>query len=256
MRTTTLLLAASCTTLAAALMASFPFQPGEAPLPTPKIITPGTPPTDLPMPPPSDAVVLFDGTAATLAGWSQGNGSPAGWTIDSKDGSMTVAAGSIMTKESFGDCQLHIEFASPAKVEGEGQGRGNSGVYFQARYEVQVLDSFNSETYPDGQCASIYKQHAPLVNACRAPGAWQTYDIIFRAARFDASGKKVKNATLTVLHNGVVVHDHADVTGPTGSAKNAVELPGTPGGSVGSGPIYLQDHGNPVRYRNIWLRKL
>jgi hypothetical protein len=252
MRTTTLLLAASCTTLAVA----FAFQPEGAPLPTPKVITPGTLPTDQPTTPPSDAVVLFDGTAATLANWAQGNGSPAGWTLDGKDGAMTAAAGSIMTKESFSDCQLHIEFATPAVVQSEGQGRGNSGVYFQARYEVQVLDSFKNQTYPDGQCASIYKQHPPLVNASRGPGQWQTYDIVFRAARFDASGKKTKNATLTVFHNGVLVQDHAEVTGPTGSAKDATEQPTSPGSTVGSGPIYLQDHGNPVRYRNIWLRRL
>jgi hypothetical protein len=163
---------------------------------------------------------------------------------------MIVAPGSgnIRTRENFGDCQLHIEFRSPAPAKGEGQDRGNSGVYIQARYEVQVLDSFNSETYPDGQCAAIYKKHPPLVNVCRAPGEWQTYDIIFRAATFSADGKKTANATLTVLHNGVLVHDHAQVDSPTGSSGHE-ETPEP-------GPIMLQDHSHPVAYRNIWVRRL
>jgi hypothetical protein len=209
---------------------------------SPRVVAPGKTATGFA--PPSDAVVLFDGTS--LAAWTKTDGTAAGWTIE--DGAMVVNAGSIITKEKFGDVQVHVEFATPAKVEGEGQGRGNSGVYLQGRYEVQVLDSFKNETYPDGQCAAIYKQHPPMVNACRGPGEWQTYDIVFRGPRFDAGGKKVKNATLTVLHNGVLVHDNAEVTSPTGAAMNAEE--------GGDGPIYLQDHGNPVRYRNVWVRRL
>jgi hypothetical protein len=251
------MLAAGCSIAVVSLLAGFAMQPGSSDAPkAPPIVTPGDAPAQ-PGKPPSDAVVLFDGTAATLANWARSDGKPMPWEV--QDGAMVAATGgggSVLTKESFGDCQLHIEFATPSKVEGEGQGRGNSGVYFQARYEVQVLDSYKNETYPDGQCASIYKQHPPLVNACRGPGEWQTYDIIFRAARFDASGKKIKNATITVFHNGVLVQDHADVSSPTGAAKNSTETPGEPGGTTGSGPIYLQDHGNPVRYRNVWVRKL
>lgn len=211
---------------------------------SPRVVTPGK--TAPGFAPPSDAVVLFDGTS--LAAWSKADGSVAAWTIE--DGAMVVkgGGGSIITKENFGDVQLHVEFATPSKVDGEGQERGNSGVYLQGRYEVQVLDSFKNETYTDGQCAAIYKQHPPMVNACRGPGEWQTYDIVFRGPRFDAAGKKVKNATLTVLHNGVLVHDQAEVTSPTGAAMNASE--------GGEGPIYLQDHGNPVRYRNVWVRRL
>jgi hypothetical protein len=214
------------------------------PLVTPRVVAPGTPGQGFG--PPSDAVVLFGGK--NLDAWTKTDGTAAGWTVE--DGAMVVrgGAGSIVTKEKFGDVQLHLEFATPAAVEGEGQGRGNSGVYLQGRYEVQVLDSYKNETYPDGQCGAIYKQHPPLVNACRGPGEWQTYDIVFRGPRFDEGGKKVKNATLTVLHNGVLVHDHAEVTSPTGAAMNAAE--------GGDGPIYLQDHGNPVRYRNVWVRRL
>ena len=160
---------------------------------------------------------------------------------------MTVNGGGIMTKKEFGDMQLHIEFATPAEVKGEGQGRGNSGVYLQGIYEIQVLDSYNNETYPDGMIGAVYQQYIPLVNASRPPGKWQTYDMIFRAPKFDRSGKVVKKAAVTVLLNGILIQDHVEI-GPT---------PGGPRNEEQSkGPIFLQDHNNPTRFRNIWVREL
>lgn len=220
--------------------------PGEIPPPAeePPVVTPGQGGA-----PPSDAVVLFDGK--DLSKWeSVRGGGAAAWQVS--DGVVTVVAktGDIRTRETFGDCQLHIEWATPAEVKGEGQGRGNSGVFLQNRYEVQVLDSYQNPTYYHGQAGAIYKQHAPLVNASRKPGEWQTYDIIFHAPRFDASGKLVKPGTLTVIHNGVLIQDHADIKGTTthqGGPKQETH---------GDGPIRLQDHGNPMRFRNIWIRKL
>lgn len=229
--------------LSAASLAALALQPADKPLPQPKVVTPGAAASDAP----ADAVVLFDGT--NLDAWSAQDGKPATWTLDDgkpKGGAMTVHGGPVITKQKFGDCQLHVEFCEPV-TNGQGQDRGNSGVYLQGRYEVQVLDSFKSETYPDGQCGAIYKQHAPRVNACREPGKWQTYDIIFHGPKME-NGKKTANATITVLHNGVLIQDHAEVTGPTGAAMNAQE--------GGDGPIYLQDHGHTVKYRNLWIRPL
>lgn len=206
----------------------------------PRVIDPG--------PPPSDAIVLFDGT--DLGQWEGDNGKPARWKIE--DGAMVVnGTGSIRTKRAFGDCQLHIEWATPAKVEGEGQGRGNSGVFLMERYEVQVLDSYQNTTYYDGQAAAVYKQSAPLVNASRKPGQWQSYDIIFHAPRRDATGKVVKPATITVLHNGVLVQDHFEILGSTyhDQTPHYEKHPD-------KAPLSLQDHGNPVRFRNIWIREL
>jgi len=196
--------------------------------------------------PPSDAVVLYSG--GDLAAWSDMKGGPAPWM--SEDGVMIVRprSGNLRTRETFGDCQIHLEFKMPSPAKGQGQDRGNSGVYVQARYEVQVLDSYESETYPDGQCGAIYKKHPPLVNASLPPGEWQTYDIIFRAARFDDSGKKTADAMLTVFHNGVLIQDHAKVDAPTGASGHD-ENPSP-------GPIMLQDHDHPVAYRNIWVRRL
>ena len=215
---------------------------GEIPPPKdePRVIEPG--------PPPSDAIVLFNGK--DLSQWKgEGNG-PAKWEV--QDGVATVnGTGSISTKQEFGDCQLHVEWATPEKVEGEGQGRGNSGIILQGRYEVQVLDSYINKTYYHGQAGSVYKQYAPLVNACRKPGEWQTYDIIFHAPRFDADGKLEKPATVTVLQNGVLVQDHVEIKGSTGPA-------GAP--KYRAHPLkqslVLQDHHNPVRFRNIWIREL
>ncbi len=200
-------------------------------------------------PPPSDAIILFNGT--DLSQWkSDKGGGPAKWDI--KDGAMTVnGTGSISTRREFGDCQLHVEWASPSEVKGQGQGRGNSGIYLQGRYEVQVLDSFNNKTYFHGQAGSLYRQHAPLVNASRPPGEWQTYDIIFHGPQFDAQGKLLKPGTVTLLHNGVLVQDHAEIIGPT-AAKGQPEYKAHPAKL----PLGLQDHRNPVRYRNIWIREL
>jgi len=198
---------------------------------------------------PSDAIVLFDGS--NLDEWVTLNGEKAGWKIN-EDGSMTVVggAGNIVTKRKFDDIQLHLEFSSPAKVEGEGQGRGNSGVFMQKRYEVQVLDSYQNRTYSNGQAGALYKQHPPLVNASRPPGEWQTYDIIYTAPRFNKDGMRIVPAYITVLHNGVLIHNHREIKGTTeyiGLPKNVAH---------GEDVIMLQDHSNPVSYRNIWVREL
>jgi hypothetical protein len=200
-------------------------------------------------PPPADAIVLFDGQ--DLSQWkSDKDGGPARWTV--KDGVMTVnGTGYISTRRSFGDCQLHIEWATPAEVKGDGQGRGNSGVFMQGRYEVQVLDSYNNKTYYHGQAGAIYKQYAPLVNVSRKPGEWQSYDIIYHGPRFDDKGALLQPGTITVLQNGVLIQDHVEIkgsTGPTGKPKYSPHPPRL--------PLALQDHGNPVRYRNIWIREL
>jgi hypothetical protein len=197
---------------------------------------------------PSDAIILFNGK--DLSEWSSKNGGPAKWEV--KDGIMTVTrTGDIVSKQEFGDVQLHVEWATPAEVKGEGQGRGNSGVFLQSRYEVQVLDSYQNKTYFHGQAGGVYKQYPPLVNASRKPGEWQTYDIIFHAPVFDDAGNVTKRATMTVLHNGVLIQDNVQVQGTTtheGDPKYTKHPP--------KAPIQLQDHGNPVRYRNIWARPL
>lgn len=195
--------------------------------------------------PPSDAVVLFDGRDLTQ--WRGEKGAEPLWVV--AGGCATVnGTGSIFTKEEFGDVQLHLEWASPEKVEGESQGRGNSGVYFQGRYEIQVLDCYNNKTYYDGMTGSFYKNFAPLVNACRRPGEWQSYDIVFHAPKAAADGKGVEPGSLTVFLNGILVQDHVPVKGSTTSAAFS--------GAVAKGPLMLQDHGNPVRYRNVWVRRL
>jgi hypothetical protein len=210
--------------------------------PEPAHVTPGKTAGD----PPSDATVLFDGK--DLSKWTNGDK----WEI--KDNYAVVQKSDITTKDSFGDYQLHVEFATPEKVVGTGQGRGNSGVFLANRYEVQVLDSYDNKTYFDGQCASIYKETPPMVNACRKPGEWQTYDIIFTAPRFDEEATAVKVLTpgyVTVIHNGVVVQNHFALLGstswdhPPAYEKHPLKQ-----------PIRLQNHGNPVRYRNIWIREI
>jgi len=203
----------------------------------PQVIDPGPPGG-----PPSDAVVLFDGK--DMSKWQGADN----WTV--KDGYVTAGAGQVTSKDVFGDCQVHIEWASAEKVEGSGQGRSNSGVFLMGRYEVQVLDSYDNETYHDGQCGAIYKQHPPLVNACRKPGEWQTYDIIWKAPRFQ-DGKLVSPATVTVLHNGVVVQHNFELVGDTPYDRPPAYQP-----HEDQGPIALQYHGNPVRFRNIWVREL
>ena len=177
-------------------------------------------------------------------------GDSAGWQIVEGDLVVSPGAGDIRTKATFTDAQLHIEWAAPRHIEGEGQGRGNSGVFLMERYEVQVLDSYNNPTYANGQAASVYKQHIPLVNAARPPGEWQSYDIIFNAPLFGDNGRVLRPATLTVLHNGMLVHNHVAVQGPTAFIGAPQYQP------HGAAPIKLQDHSNPVRYRNIWVRPL
>lgn len=198
---------------------------------------------------PSDAIVLFDGQ--NLTEWTNEKGENATWTV--KDGAMTVAKGSgnIKTKRKFADVQLHIEWRSPSEVESEGQGRGNSGVFLQERYEVQILDSYDNPTYSNGQAGSIYKQHIPLVNASKKPGEWQCYDIIFIAPRFNNDGSLQSPAYATVLHNGVLIQNHVEIKGPT----EYIGLPEYKPHNL-SESILLQDHGNPVSFRNIWVREL
>jgi hypothetical protein len=198
--------------------------------------------------PPSDATVLFDGRS--LSAWS-GRDGDAQWTV--ADGAMTVAPGTgdIRTKQEFGDVQLHVEWRSPTTLTGEGQERGNSGVFLMGRYEVQVLDSYESRTYSNGQAGSIYKQHIPLVNATRAPGEWQAYDIIFTAPRFASNGSVDRPATVTVLHNGVLIQNHVTLKGSSvfiGEPEYETHPP--------KQPLVLQDHTNLVSYRNIWVREL
>ena len=216
--------------------------------PTPPVVAPGPAP-DQPVPPPTDATVLFDGS--DFSAWTHDDGSPVQWTLE--DGYMEVVPGTggIRTTEGFGDVQLHVEWAAPVEVEGEGQERGNSGVFLMGRYEVQVLDSYQNETYADGQAAALYGQFPPLVNASRPPGVWQTYDIIFRRPHFDANGQMVRPARFTVFHNGVLVQDHVELTEPT-AYQDRPPYDAHPDRL----PIGLQDHGDLVRFRNIWLREL
>ncbi len=216
-------------------------------------MTPGTASTqDTPGQAPSDAVVLFDGT--NLDNWTSTNpGEDTRWHV--RKGAMlpTLSAGMIQSKQEFGSCQLHLEFATPERVEGEGQGRGNSGVFLMGQYEVQILDSYENTTYPDGQAAALYGRNKPLVNASRKPGEWQTFDIIFHRPIFK-DGEVIKRATFTVLHNGVLVHDHVELSGGTGWRGSHAVTHYEPHGD--KGPLQLQDHGNPVRFRNIWVREL
>jgi hypothetical protein len=211
--------------------------------PVPKVVDPGNSSKA-----PSDAIVLFDGT--NLNEWESTNGSPAPWIV--KDGYMEVkkSSGDIITKREFGDIQLHVEWRTPTEIVGEGQGRGNSGVYLQNKYEIQVLDSYNNTTYPNGQAGALYKQSIPLVNATIAPGEWNVYDIIFKAPTFNEDGYRTSSGYVTVLHNGVLIQNHVEIKGTTeyiGLPKNIAH---------GKGPIKLQYHGNPLRFRNVWVREL
>jgi hypothetical protein len=232
---------ASLLAIAAVTMTAFPVSAADAGTePEPPVVDPG------PIGgPPSDAIILFDGK--DLAKWRGQRSPEPKWTL--RDGYVeTTPTGGMFTKEEFGDCQLHVEWATPSEVKGDGQGRGNSGVYLQGRYEIQVLDSFNNKTYPNGQAGAFYGNAAPLVNASRKPGEWQSYDIIFHTPKQTADGKVIPGS-FTVLHNGVLIQDHVAVNG---KATTAAPLSGV----VEKGPLYLQDHGNPVRYRNIWIRPL
>lgn len=214
--------------------------------PQPPVVTPGKKFSDM-ADAPSDAVVLFNGT--DFSHWRAGKGGEPQWKIE--NGYMETTKDVIWTKDEFGDFQLHLEFATPEVVKGNGQGRGNNGVNIFGRYEIQVLDSYNNPTYPDGQASAIYGQQPPRVNASRGPGQWQTYDIIFEAPKFDDKGEVVKKAYATVLHNGVCVHNRQEILGQTGH-----KMIGTYKGAKEHGPIQLYEHGNPVRFRNIWIRPL
>lgn len=204
----------------------------------PPVVDPGGPDKA-----PSDAIVLFGGSDASAFEGAE--------KCKVDDGALTIGSGGIRSKQAFGDIQLHLEFASPEKVKGSGQGRGNSGVYLMGKYEVQILDSYQNETYYDGQAAAIYKQSPPLVNASRPPGQWQTYDIIFMAPHFDDDGAVTRPASVTVLHNGVLVQNHFQLLGGT-----AYDRPPKYGKHPDKLPFNIQYHGNPVRFRNIWVREI
>ena len=214
--------------------------------PRPPVVTPGRTPSD----PPSHAIVLFDGT--DLSHWVSRSGGPAQWIV--KEGYVEVTkTGEIKTKKEFGSCHLHVEWATPAEVKGKGQGRGNSGVFLMSNYEVQILDSYNNDTYPDGQAAAIYGRKPPMVNASRPPGEWQTYDIVFHRPVFEDS-TVVRPATFTVFHNGVLVHDHFESPGGTWWVDEHTVTEYEP--HADKLPLMLQDHDNPIRFRNIWLVEL
>ncbi len=227
--------------------------------------------TALPGKVPSDAKVLFDGSPESIAAnWCDSKGAPTKWVVDENGDLISVrGAGYIFTKDKFSDVQLHVEWASPKKVEGFGQGRGNSGVFLMGNYEVQVLDSYETDSeapggdknpnYSDGQAGAIYGQNPPLVNPCRAPGEFNSYDIIFHAPIIDTQGKVERPATVTVLFNGVVVQDHWLYDGPTGwrnRSTYARTRADTGLERADKMPIAFQDHGNPVHYRNVWVREL
>jgi hypothetical protein len=215
--------------------------------PLPTVLDPG--PAGPPVVAPPGAVVLFDGK--DLSQWADEKGNAARWKVEK--GYMEVAAGtgSIQTKQGFGDCQLHVEWASPAVVKGEGQERGNSGVFLMNLYEVQVLDGYDNKTYADGITAAIYGQYPPMFNVCRKPGEWQTYDIVFYAPRFDKDKKLLTPAWMTVIHNGIIVQSYAVLTGPTAHKARPPYV-----AHADKLPVGLQDHGCPVRFRNIWIREL
>ncbi len=209
------------------------------------IVTPGKTAADAP----SDAIVLFDGK--NLDGWESEKGGAAGWTISENAMTVKPGSGGIKTKQGFGDCQMHIEWRAPIVVKGEGQGRGNSGIFLMEQYELQVLDMYNNKTYSNGQAGSIYKQTIPLANASRKPGEWQTYDILFTAPEFYEDGRVKSAARITVLHNGVLIQNNTTIWGGTqyiGIAKYEKHASAL--------PIMLQDHGDLVSFRNIWIRPL
>ena len=218
--------------------------------PQPRVVTPGTASSsDAPGQAPADSVVLFDGS--DLSKWkSCKDGGEAKWKVENGYMQVEPGTGNILTDEQFGDCQLHIEWASPSEVKGESQGRGNSGVFLMRKYEIQVLDCYENPTYADGLTGGIYGQYPPLVNACRKPGEWQTYDIVWIAPRFDGE-KLVSPARVTVILNGVVLHHDKELLGPTQHRKEPAYEAHPP-----VGPLELQDHGDLVRFRNIWYRPL
>ncbi len=205
----------------------------------PPIVTPGENNTA----PPSDAVVLFDGK--DLSHWKGADS----WKVE--DGLMVVGKGQVTSKEEFGDCQVHIEWSAPVPAKGSGQGRGNSGLFLMGRYELQILDSYENETYYDGQAGAIYKQTPPLANAMRAPGQWNTYDVFWTAPRFNEDGSLKSPAYITAVHNGVLILNHFELKGDTPFVR-----PPKYEKHSDKGPLSLQDHGNPLRFRNIWVREI
>ncbi|RPI29007.1 MAG: DUF1080 domain-containing protein [Acidobacteria bacterium] len=214
--------------------------------PRPAVITPAANPGE----PPSDAIVLFSGKESDIAQWEDSKGQPTKWRVVEGAMECVPRSGYIRTKQKFGDVQLHIEFATPTPPSGNSQGRGNSGVFFSdGSFEVQVLDSYDNKSYADGQCGAMYGQYPPLVNASRKPGEWQYYDIVYHMPRFQ-DGKVVKPATASVFHNGVLLHEKREFLGPTTHKNIRPYVP------IEKGSLQLQDHGNPVRYRNIWVREL
>ncbi len=215
--------------------------------PRPPVVSPGQ--QQLPVAPPQDAIVLFDG--ATLDEWRSRDGGPARWRVQGGAMISVPDSGYVFTARPFGDVQLHLEWAVPLPVEGSGQGRGNSGVFLMSKYEIQILDSYQNDTYADGQAAAVYGQYPPLVNACLPPGQWQTFDIVFRRPRFHRDGRLASPARMTVIQNGVLVQDNVELWGPTHWLQHSpYEY------HPDKLPLSLQDHGNPVRFRNIWLREL
>lgn len=230
----------------------FPMRPEMTEVWNPKV--PKIAPGELKENPPSDAIVLFDGTG--LSEWNVPGNTK--WLVS--EGTVTVVGSAanlknakyISTKKEFGDIQLHIEWRTPAEIKGEGQQRGNSGVVFQGLYEVQILDSYNNETYGNGQCGSVYKQYAPLLNVCKGPGEWQVYDILFTAPRFNEDGTYFTPPRVTVFHNGVLIQNNVNLRGP-------VKYRGLPEYYIkkhSDAPLSLQDHGCEVSFRNIWVREL
>lgn len=244
MKNRILMIFAALTALSMTCAAQFPAIGGyEKPLPA--VVTPASENANGQFVAPSDAIPLFVGK--DLSEWVSEDGSSPKWTV--KNGVMTTNKGSIKTKKEFGDFQLHVEFMHPANIKGEGQMRGNSGVYLQNIYEIQVLETYNNEnkTYVNGQCGAIYTQHAPLVNPLKKPGEWNAYDIIFTAPTFNKDGSYKTNPRVTVMLNGILIHNNANIYGFT---NNNTVVQKTRGG------ISLQDHGCEVNYRNIWIREL
>jgi hypothetical protein len=226
------------------------WKPNDPGRPLPQVIDAGTASTqDAPGHPPSDAVLLLDGK--DLSQWAGEDGQPAKWKVADGYTEVVPHSGGVHTRQPFGDCQLHVEFAEPVPPVGEDQERGNSGVFLMGLYEIQVLDSYQNKTYADGQASAIYGQFPPQVNASRVPGQWQMYDAIFHGPRFDKDGKVLRPARITVLHNGVLVQDNVELSGPTAHHQRP-PYKSTPDKL----PLNLQDHGNPVRFRNIWIREL
>jgi hypothetical protein len=204
--------------------------------------------------PTKDAIVLFDGTEKTLKNWTSGNGKPTKWKL--VDGALESVRGGgyLQSKQEFGSCRLHVEFATPSEAKGSGQGRGNSGVFLMGQYEIQVLDSYKNITYPDGQCGALYGRAKPLVNASRGPGEWQTYDVTFHRPMFNKAGDVTRKAKFHVIHNGHVIHDNLELSGGTGwRGPHSISEYKKHGDK---GPLKMQDHGNPVRFRNVWVKPL